>query len=331
MKSRNIYVILSVAILFSLTGLFAQQGRGRGRIKGTVVDESGTPLEGVKVVAQHLQYNTLFEGKSDGKGNWAIAGLGTGAFRITASKEGYDSAYQEMQVSQFARNNPAIAFTLSKTQAAPSGIPGIEDESTLALFEEGNQLYQEEKYAEAIAKYEEFLTANPTVYQITLNIGNCYRMLKEYDKAIQAYQVILDKVMAEKGTYEGNESAARALASMGETYMLMGDLDKAAQFMQQAIELFPNDEVLAFNVGEIFFNQGEAVKAIDYYKLATTIKEDWAPPYRQLGYAYLNKGEYQLAIDSLKKFLELAPDDPQAPTIESLIPKLEEMIKKDSQ
>ena len=99
--------------------------------------------------------------------------------------------------------------------------------------------------------------------------------------------------------------------------------------MQQAIELFPNDEVLAFNVGEIFFNQGEAIKAIDYYKLATTIKEDWAPPYRQLGYAYLNKGEYQLAIDSLKKFMELAPDDPQALTIESLIPKLEEMVKKD--
>ena len=78
MKSRNIYVILCVLILFSVTNLYAQQGRGRGRIKGTVVDESGVPMEGVKIVAQHLKYNTLFEGKSDEKGNWAIAGLGTG-------------------------------------------------------------------------------------------------------------------------------------------------------------------------------------------------------------------------------------------------------------
>jgi tetratricopeptide (TPR) repeat protein len=329
MKRKNIYVILCILILFSVTTLHAQQGRGRGRIKGTVVDETGVPMEGVKVVAQHLKYNTLFEGKSDEKGNWAIAGLGTGMFRITASKEGYDSSFHEMQVSQFARNNPAVAFTLNKTQAAQGGIPGIEDESTLVLFEEGNQLYEQEMYAQAIAKYEEFLAANPTVYQVTLNIGNCFRMLKEYDKAIETYQFILDKVMTDNGTYEGNESAARALASMGETHMLKGDLDKAGEYMRQAIDLFPNDEILAFNVGEIFFNQGEAVKAIDYYKLATTIKEDWAPPYRQLGYAYLNKGEYQLAIDSLKKFLELAPDDPQAPTIESLIPKLEEMIKKD--
>lgn len=330
MKCKNTYVIFIILILFSVTSLDAQQGRGRGRIKGTVVDESGAPIEGVKVVAQHLKYNTLFEGKSDKKGNWAIAGLGTGAFRITASKEGYDSTFQEMQVSQFARNNPGIDFILNKTQAAAaSGIPGIEDESTLALFEEGNQLYEQEKYAEAIGKFEEFIAANPSVYMVTLNIGNCYRMLKEYDKALAAYKLILDKVMADKGTYEGDESAARALASTGETYMLMGDLDKASEYMQQAIELFPNDEVLAFNVGEIFFNRGEAVKAIDYYKLAASIKEDWAPPYRQLGYAYLNKGEYQLAVDSLKKFLELAPDDPQAPTIENLIPKLEDMIKKD--
>ena len=329
MKSRNTYVIFIILILFSVTSLYAQQGRGRGRIKGTVVDESGVPMEGVKVIAQHLKYNTLFEGKSDEKGNWAIAGLGTGVFRVTASKEGYDSAFHEMQVSQFARNNPAVAFIINKTQAAQGGIPGIEDENTLVLFEEGNQLFEQEKYTEAIAKYEEFLTANPSVYQITLNIGNCYRMLKEYDKAIEAYQLILAKVMADKGTYEGDESAARALASTGETYMLMGDLNKASEFMQRAIELFPNDEVLAFNVGEIFFNQVEAVKAIDFYTLATTIKENWAPPYRQLGYAYLNKGEYQLAIDSLKKFLELAPDDPQAPTIRSLIPKLEEMVKKD--
>ena len=35
-----------------------------------------------------------------------------------------------------------------------------------------------------------------------------------------------------------------------------------------------------------------------------------------------------LAVDSLKKFLEYAPDDPQAATIESLIPTIEALIKK---
>jgi len=34
-----------------------------------------------------------------------------------------------------------------------------------------------------------------------------------------------------------------------------------------------------------------------------------------------------LAVDSLKEFVELAPDDPQAENIKNLIPKLEELIK----
>ncbi len=331
MISKNAYrIILFFALIFCVTmTLAAQQGRGKGRVKGTVVDEAGNPIEGVTITAVHLKFNTTFTGTSDSHGNWAVAGLGTGYFRFTATMEGYGTVYHEMNVSQFSQNNPPLAFTLKKIDLSSlSDMPSIEDENALALFEEGNQLFEEEKYAEAAAKFEEFLEANPSIFQVNLNIGNCYREMKEYDKAIAAYQVILDKVKEEKGSYEGDESAARALSSMGETFMMAGDLEKASQYLQEAISLFPNDETLAFNVGEIFFKQAETDKAIEYFKKSIEIKEDWAPPYRQLGYAYLNKGEYQLAVDSLKKFLEYAPDDPQAPTIEALIPKLEELIKK---
>jgi len=330
MKAKNTFkfiVFIALIVCVSIT-LAAQQGRGKGRIKGTCVDEAGNPIEGVQITAQHLKYNTIFEGRSDENGNWAVAGLGTGYFRFTATMEGYGTTYHETSVSQFSQNNPAIDFTLKKIDISPmTGMPSIEDQAALALFEEGNQLFEEEKYAESVAKFEEFLQMNPAIFQVNLNIGNCYRQLKEYDKAIAAYQVILDKVMEEKDSFEGDEGAARALSSMGETYMLQGDLVKASEYLQQAMTLFPDDETLAFNVGEIFFNQAETDKAIEYFKKAIEIKEGWAPPYRQMGYAYLNKGEYQLAIDSLKKFLEYAPDDPRAPSIEALIPKLEELIK----
>jgi tetratricopeptide (TPR) repeat protein len=330
MKAKNTFRLITffaLIVCLSITSA-AQQGRGKGRVKGTCVDEAGNPIEGVQVTAQHLKFNTTFEGKSDKNGNWAVAGLGTGYFRFTATMEGYGTTYHEIRVSQFSQNNPAIDFTLKKIEVSPmSDMPAIEDEAALVLFEEGNLLFEEEKYAEAVAKFEEFLELNPAIVQVNLNIGNCYRELEEYDKAIVAYQKILDKVSEEKGSFEGDEGASRALSSMGETYMLQGNLEKASEFLQQALSLFPDDETLAFNVGEIFFTQAETDKAIEYFKLATKIKEDWAPPYRQMGYAYLNKGEYQNAIDSLKKFLEYAPDDPQASTIEALIPKLEELIK----
>jgi tetratricopeptide (TPR) repeat protein len=330
MRIKNIFLITAVCFFILALGLdlSAQEGRGKGRVRGTVTDEAGNPLKDVKITAQHLQYNTMFESKSDKNGNWAVAGLGTGYFRFVASMEGYGETYHEMRVSQFARNNPQVNFTLRKIQAAPLDVPAVEDESTLALFEEGNRLFDEEKYAEAVVKLEEFLAANPTIYQVNLNIGNCYKEMGEYEKAISSFNTLLEKAKEETDTAGANEASARALAGIGETYIKQGDLTKAGEYLRQAIELFPEDETLAFNVGEIYFDQGETDKAIEYFKMSAQMKDDWGPPHRQLGYAYLNKGEFQLAVDSFKKYLKVDPESPQAAVIEGLIPKIEEMIKK---
>ena len=329
MRSKNIFIIFLVYFLcFSLfLNLSAQQGRGRGRLRGEVRDDAGNPIEGAKIVAQHLTYRTIFTSESDNKGNWAIMGLGTGNFRITASKEGYGTVSHEMSISQFSKQNPPLGIILKKTQVAEMNMPAVQGEGSLVLFEEGTELFNQKKYAEAAAKFEEFVGENPTVYQVNINIGNCYREMGEYDKAIGAFIKILEKVKEEKGSIEGDESAARALAGIGETYFKQGNLEKAREYLKQAVDNFPTDEALAFNVGEIYFKQGEADKAIEYFLLAVKIKESWARPHRQLGYAYLNQGKYKLAVDSLKKFLELAPDDPQAENIKNLIPRLEELIK----
>jgi tetratricopeptide (TPR) repeat protein len=329
MRSKNIFIIFLVYFLcFSLSlNLSAQQGRGRGRLRGEVRDEAGSPIEGAKIVAQHLTYGTIFTSESDNKGNWAIMGLGTGNFRITASKEGYGTVSHEMSISQFSKQNPPLGITLKKVQVAEMNMPAIQGEGSLVLFEEGTEFFNQKKYAEAAAKFEEFVGENPTIYQVNINIGNCYREMGEYDKALEAYTKILEKVKEEKGSIEGDEGAARALAGIGETYFKQGNLEKAREYLKQAVDNFPTDEILAFNVGEIYFKQGETDKAIEYFLLAVKIKESWARPHRQLGYAYLNKGKYKLAVDSLKKFLELAPNDPQAEDIKNLIPRLEELIK----
>lgn len=329
MRSKNIFIIFIVSVIcLSLSlDLSAQQGRGKGRLRGTVQDEVGNPIEGAKIVAQHLQYKTTFTSESDKKGNWAVAGLGTGYFRITASKEGYGTVYHEMRVSQFSKQNPPLTFTIKKVQVAEMNMPAIEDEGSVVLFEEGHELFDQKKYAEAAAKFAEFMAKNPTVYQININIGNCYREMGEYDKAIEAFNKVLEKVKEDQESIEGSESAARALAGIGETYFRQGNLEEAGEYLSQAIDIFPEDEALAFNVGEIYFKQGEIDKAIEYFQLAVKIKESWPPPHRQLGYAYLNKGKYREAVDSLKRFVELAPDDPQAENIKNLIPRLEELIK----
>lgn len=328
---RKHAIFISMLIFFLIVGttaiLSAQQGRGKGRVRGSTQDTAGNPLAGVQITVTHLQYGTSFTATSNDKGSWAVAGLGSGYFRIVAAKEGYGEVYHEMRVSQFSKQNPPVDFTLQAIQAVPQGTPSIEDEAAIALFEEAAQLFEEEKYAEAVTKYEEFLELNPMIYQVHLNIGNCYREMGEYEKAIEAYSFLLDELKMEKETLEGDEGAARALAAIGETYIKMGDLDKASEHLMQAMDIFPEDETLAFNIGEIYFKQGQTDEGIEYFNQAIQIKPDWAPPYRQIGYAYLNKANYGMAIESFKKFVELAPDDSLTPTIQNLIPQLEAMIK----
>ncbi|HEA64656.1 MAG TPA: tetratricopeptide repeat protein [Candidatus Aminicenantes bacterium] len=328
MKHKNILVLLLLfALIISLSPILsAQEGQGRGRISGKVTDQAGNPIEGVNIVAEHLKFNVSFEAKSNKRGKWAIAGMGAGLFRITASKQEYNSAYVDIQVSQF-KNKP-VAITLTKIKRILTGMPTIEYGKSIAIIEEGNQLYSQEKYAEAVVKYEEFLEKNPSIRQILNNIGNCYQEMGEYEKAIAAFNKFLDWIKEEKGSLEGNENAARTLASIGGAYMKQGDLEKGSEYFKQSLDVLPADEALAFNLGAICFKQGEREKAIEYFKLAIQIKDTWALPYLKLGYTYLNKGEYQLAIDSFKKFLELASDDPQAATIQNLIPQLEKLIKK---
>jgi len=150
----------------------------------------------------------------------------------------------------------------------------------------------------------------------------------EYEKALSTYGGLLDSIMAEKGTLEGDETAARALAGIGQTHMKAGDMEKAGEYLHQAMAAMPNDEALAFDIGKIYYTQQQPEKAIEYFKKAAELKPDWPPPHRQLGYAYMNREEYQAALDSFKKFIEVAPDDPLIPTIKDLLPTLEELIKE---
>lgn len=318
---------LGMILILTLT-LGAQQGRGRGRIRGSVVGQDGNPLQGAKITAVFKQSGLKFDTTTDKKGNWAIGGLGSGQFLVVAEMEGYETAQEDVTVSQFSANNAPINLSLKKIAVQEDVVADSEDSAALALFDEGNALFGEDRFEEAASKFQEFLELSPESFLVNINLGNCYRGLERYDEAITAYSAVLDRVSREDGTYADSEAASRALIAIGETSILKGDIDMASERLQEAAALFPEDEALAFNIGEIYFTKGDAANAVVYFDKAISIKPDWPPAYRQKGYALLNLTEYKGALESFQKFLELAPEDPRAATIRSLIPELEKMIKK---
>lgn len=315
---------LFIVIMLSFTSfIVAQAGRGKARISGVVKDEEGNGIKSAKIVIQFLEDEQVVrETTVDKKGEWAIIGLGTGTWRVTASAEGYISVYKDVDIHQLERN-PKITLTLKKTKKSDQAM--IEDEASLDLLEKTNQLFIEKKYDEAIALLQQFLEINPNVYQASINIGDCYREKGELEKAIEEYNKALER--AKKDELMGKEMTAKALARIGECYMRKEDFETAQDYFKLSIESYPENEILAYNVGEIYFSNQKTDEAIHYFELSTQIKPDWGPPYLKLGYAFLNKGDYEKAKLNLNKFLELEPESPEAPTVKNMVDYLEKIKK----
>jgi len=298
---------------------------GKGRINGTVVDEKGQPMEGVLIVVESLEYKTKLQGYSDKKGHFAVAGMGTGKWRITATKEGYNSSYMDMNVRQL-RRNPPIDFTLKKLSGFA---PRLADEESFKLFDKGNLFLKEKKYDEALVVFEEFLTIYPKVYHAHLNIGTCYLKKEELDKAEAEFQLVLDKTMEKFGDYKKDPQASlRAFTGLGEIYIRKEDFETAQKYFAKALDISPEDEVAAYNVGEVFFSHQKVDEAIKYFELSIQIKKDWSKPYMKLGYAYLNKGDFDKSLEYFNKFIEMDSENPEVLTVRNIIATIEKMKKE---
>ncbi len=302
-----------IIITFLLAGCaWAQAGRGKGRLSGLVMDESQNGIPSAKIVCELIEnMEVKKEATSSKKGEWAVLGLGTGMWRVTVSKDGYIPSFTEVYVRQLQRN-PRVTLTLKKIEGE-----GTVVKASLNMLEQANVLFKEQKYDEAISLMQQFLEQNPEAYQAYASIGDCYREKGDTDQALENYRKVLELAKEDKAM--GKEMAARALAGIGECYLKIQDFEKAQSYFEQSIEVYPENEILAYNVGEIYFSNQKIDEAIHYFTISTQIKPDWPLPYLKLGYVYLNKADYSNAEANFKKFLEMDPNSPKAPTVQNIL------------
>jgi tetratricopeptide (TPR) repeat protein len=305
MKANGWYrlVIAVTFLLFAAGTAAAQAGRGTARMGGVVLDREGKGIPNAKIEAVFgKDMAAKMEAVTNEKGEWAILGVGTGSWVITVSADGYLPASTNFVSKQLDRN-PKIKITLEK-KGVGAGI--VEDEKSFELLDKGNQFYKDEKYDTAMIMYEQFLEKNPAAYQVKLNIGDCYREKDDFAKAMEYYNMVA--AQADTDPAMGKTMKAKALAAIGLCYLRQSNLEEAEKYFKQSIDTAPQDENLAYNVGEICFSNQQIDEATKYFEMAVQIKPDWPDPYLKLGYVYLNKGDMVKAAEYLEKFIKLEPD-----------------------
>jgi tetratricopeptide (TPR) repeat protein len=322
-KKKAAMVIIPMCLLIlalSGPGLYSQEGRGAGRLAGIVVDEAGNPIEGALIILQYLQFSNKLTAVSNAKGQWGFIGLGKGFISITTAKEGFAPSTIQLEISGVKKNpEPKIILKKAVGNAATEGLSDSSKERLL----QGNALFEQKKFAEAMALYQEFIDKYPSLYKVKLNVANCLMELQEYDKAIAEYEKVLEGLNAEAADKKDNKLMAQVYSGIGDAYMRQNKFKEAEQYFKKSIDIDPADHALAYNVAEIMMQTGNADEAIRYYEMAIRIKPDWPKSYLKLGYAWLNKGNNLRAVESFTKFVETSPpDDPDVALAKDIIKKI---------
>ncbi|MFK8044293.1 MAG: tetratricopeptide repeat protein [Crocinitomicaceae bacterium] len=113
--------------------------------------------------------------------------------------------------------------------------------NTLKNMYNGNMLYSNAFYEEAIEEYEKITASLPFHFKSNYNLGNSNFRLKEYDKAIEHYESIVEK---------GKTKSLNAdiYHNIGNCYVMKNEFEAAIQAYKNSLKLNPFAEDTRYNL-----------------------------------------------------------------------------------
>jgi Tfp pilus assembly protein PilF len=303
---KKIITSVSCLIVLFSAALFSQT-QGKAKMRGIVYDEeTGQPLPGVTVKpycesvdAFHLPYPV-----TDKDGKWGVYFIRTGMWKLECEKIGYiPQSLSYRVVFDPGAIEKLIEVKLRKIKNL------VVKEAIVSDMERADKLFAEKKYDQARALYEKLLAENPDVYILNKSIGNCYFAVEDYEKALESFIRVYDK----------QPDRVDILTAIAHAYNNSGKKEQAAEWYLK----IPFDEIrdidTAYNTGVFFYSSGKVAEAAKYFKKSVDIDKEFADGYYQLGMASVALNKSEEAVESLRKFLQLAPESPQAATAKSVI------------
>jgi len=315
MKPLKRAVLLAFAVIFFAVSAPGQGGHGRGRLTGSVTDDEGNPIADARVVLRLVEAgdtafkgwggantanrgdSAVFETKTDQKGAWIFNGLATALWEVRVSKGfDYGMGMQQVQVRQIP-NNRHVEIRLDKLKTGSYSIePG--------LLEEANAFYAKGEFDKALVAFRRYLERDPGAILIVLAVGVCLSELGRTEEAVKTFQAAVDSTSANPGD---NELCARACAGLAESYLNLGDRERAVEYWGLAVRKSDSSEIPAANLAEVLFAAGDSKGALEYLLIAARIAPEQADIQYKLGLTYLNLGDYPNSKARFAKVAELEP------------------------
>jgi tetratricopeptide (TPR) repeat protein len=292
--------VITVPLLLVASLAAAQSWRGMARAAGKVTDESGKPLERV-VVKLSLPGAGGMEVKTNKKGEWAAGGLARGEWQVDFELPTYEPRRISLSLSELTRI-PPVEIALKQD---------INEVIRIEMVKAG-ELMQAQKPAEARAVYEAVLAKYPDAHRVEPYIARTYYTEKNLDKAIEHLKIAVQHDPADQ------ENRLR----LGNILMEAGRLDEGRQVMASVDDSLIKDPAIYVNVGIALLNQNQADQALPYFEKAIARFPGQGEAYYYRALVRLQKGDVPGTRADLTKFLELAPNAPEAPAAKKALEQL---------
>jgi hypothetical protein len=199
-----------------------------------------------------------------------------------------------------------LTFLLSFTTA-------VHAQTVREFLEKGIELFDNGKYAEALAQYEAALKLEPKNSSVHYEMASTCVALEKYDDAIDH----AEKVIKLKS---GNENLAYTM--LGTAYDLMGKPKKAIKAYEEGIKSFPNDYNLHYNLAITQYSQKQYDKAEKSVMSGITCNPKHANSHVLLANIQLEKDKKIKSMLPFYGYLLLNPTGKKALAVRGLLEKL---------
>jgi tetratricopeptide (TPR) repeat protein len=218
-------------------------------------------------------------------------------------------------------------------------------QEAVSLEQENRQIKSEDVAGRLIADYEQRLAQEPNNTKLLKNIAELYSQKKEYDKALEYYNKVMELSPADPGVERTiTEITAKKfdhqLASLDPTSPefahLSAEIEKSKRefLIEQArkrVERYPNDLNFRFELGVLYFEANRISEAIQEFQKAQNNPNKKIQSLAYLGQCFARRGMNDMAAKTLQNALreKVVFDEEKKELIYALGTVLEKMGKKE--
>ncbi len=176
----------------------------------------------------------------------------------------------------------------------------INPENSEAHFNIGVEYYNDEQFYKSLAHLKKDLFFVPSDHRAIAIMGNIYLELNDVDRALESF--LKSEMMS-----QGNP---RVLIKIADCYQNLKKSDKEIEAYRKILEI-QSSFYAYYRLGIALGDKGDVMGEIDAYKKALLIRPAHVNVTFNLGLAYYNIGEYELALGEFLKIRDDNNIDPE--------------------